>query len=51
MRRSQQTNIIARQVQYLRSKSCDGFVIFSAEYFFEEDTYASVELANLRQII
>lgn len=48
---TQQTNIIARQVQYLRSRGCDGFVIFSAEYFFEEGTYPSVELANLRQII
>lgn len=46
-----QTNIIARQVQYLRSRGCDGFVIFSAEYFFEEGTYPSAELANLRQII
>lgn len=48
---TQQTNIIARQVQYLRSRGCDGFVIFSAEYFFEEGTYPSVELANLKQII
>jgi len=48
---TQQTNIIARQVQYLRSRNCDGFVIFSAEYFLREGTYPSVELANLRQII
>ncbi len=48
---TQQTNIIARQVQHLRSRDCDGFVIFSAEYFFEEGTYAATELANLRQII
>lgn len=48
---TQQTSIIARQVQYLRSKGCDGFVIFSAEYFLEEGTSPAVELANLRQII
>lgn len=45
------TNIIARQVQYLRSKDCDGFVIFSVEYFDDEGNYPATELNNLRQIL
>ena len=48
---TQNTNIIARQVQYLRSKGCDGFVIFSVEYFDDEGNYPATELSNLRQIL
>ena len=46
-----QTNIIARQVQYLRSKGCDGFVIFSVEYFDDENNFPATELQNLRAIL
>lgn len=45
------TNILARQVQYLRSRGCDGFVIFSAEYFDDEDNYPATELVNLRSVL
>lgn len=48
---TQQTNIIARQVQYLRSRGCDGFVIFSVEYFDDENNYPAAELQNLRQVL
>ncbi len=48
---NERTDIIARQVQYLRSRGCDGFVIFSLEYFDDEGNSPAAELANLRQIL
>lgn len=45
------SNIIARQVQYLRNKGCDGFVIFSVEYFDDENNFPAAELQNLRSIL
>ena len=42
------SNIIARQVQYLRSINSDGFVIFSCQFFDGSDSAKKAELDNLR---
>lgn len=44
------TDIITRQVQYLRSRDC-GFAVFSAEYFISPSAHASAELENLRKYL
>lgn len=45
------TDILARQVQYLRSRACDGFAIFSVEYFIGDGTSACSELENLKSVL
>lgn len=47
----QSSDIITRQVQYLRSVGADGFVIFSTEFFLSEDGAAKSELENLKQYL
>ena len=44
------TDIITRQVQYLRSRDC-GFAVFSAEFFISPSAHASAELENLRNYL
>lgn len=45
------TDILSRQVQYLRSAQSDGFVIFSCEFFDDRDTPAAYELSNLKNYL
>ena len=45
------TDILVRQVQYLRSVQSDGFVIFSCDYFDDTDTSAASELLNLKNYL
>lgn len=45
------TDILARQVKYLRSAEADGFVIFSCEFFDDTDTFAASELLNLKSYL
>lgn len=45
------TDILVRQVQYLRSVQSDGFVIFSCDYFDDTGTSAAMELSNLKNYL
>ena len=47
----QSSDIITRQVQYIRNAGGDGFVIFSTEFFLENAGAASKELQNLKRYL
>ena len=47
----QSSDIISRQVQCIRSRDADGFVLFSTEFFLSESGAARSELDTLREYL
>lgn len=47
----QSNDIIKRQVEYLREKNCNGFVLFSYHYVFVDNNLINSEMQNLKTVL
>lgn len=47
----QNSDIIKREVEYLREKKCVGFVLFSYHYVFVDNNLINTEMQNLKSVL